>query len=106
MGFRDKFAITDSVDGGYNSYVYKADACAHRFDDIKRLDADNTKKENWVASGNYGRREYYNEIRLINIAHRLLSLGVPKPTTQNLEIWAEEHSQRLLVKEEAYEVTA
>ncbi len=86
--FTDKFAINE--DSG--AFVMKADAMPRRFDphDVRPLE----KVYDDITRGPYGNREWFEEQRLLNRAHMLLAMGIPKPTTQELEDWVAENIER------------
>jgi len=82
--FLDRFAISSET----GSFVMKADAMPSRFDPheivFERMQDDLTR-------GPYGNREWYEEQFNLGLAHTLLAMGVPKPTTENLEDWIYKH---------------
>jgi hypothetical protein len=82
--FLDRFAISDET----GSFVMKADAMPSRFDPheivFERMQDDLTR-------GPYGNREWYEEQAMLGLAHMLLGIGVPKPTTEILEDWIYKH---------------
>lgn len=83
--FLDKFAISDET----GAFVMKADAMPDRFDkhEVKPLERNYSD----ITRGPYGNREWYEEQAMWSLAYMLLGMGIPKPTTQELEDWIYEH---------------
>jgi len=82
--FLERFAVSDET----GSFVMKADAMPSRFDPheivFERMQDD-------LARGPYGNREWFEELFNLNLAYRLLGMGIPKPTSEILEDWIYKH---------------